>query len=791
MNDLYPNALDFLAANKRLISIYPFSGKKCSCNNDDCENAGKHPKRPAWQESEIISDTQLGDWIKFYGCNGLGWAIDADCIVIDVDPRNGGDKSLDQLEKDIDINLRDICKSIVRTGGGGVHLYFKKDPLLQLGSKLPSKYPGVDIRKHGNFVVIPGSEHASGDFYEWHSASKSELDDMTPLPSAIADMLTRVAKIYSEAAERAGTTDVDKIDDMLKVLEPNMDYENWVRVGMAIHSATSGSNEGLAVWDKWSQPGSKYKEFECSAKWHSFGRYTGNTINIGTLVKMAESCGWADGPRDLSDEQVAAIKEQWDKTLENRISLPDIAMDADIDIYQPPGLLGRINDYVYACSVFPNKNLALACSLAVLTNAIGRKYYMPGRFASFQPNMIIMCVAGSSVGKDSVLGAAHKLLSLIGVGPSIHGRIKSEKDLLDAMQSNQYAMYFNDEFGYFLQRLSNAMNKGSASYLEGIISTIMEAFTKGDKTFLLDISRKREVKDEWQKIFNTNEKCAADGNTAKEIDIAIRKRDRSKTMLDLMKDGLPNPFLSMFTTATHSTMAFAFTGDSTNNGFLSRAMTFFENETNPLPRPDFQGAPSVPMGLEMALKAVRFDRDECPFGRVDSFNQKQVELSVDVDARVYIDRACSYFLELAEIQKENGLESLPRRAPDTVVKICIALAAEDRRITLPMARYAVKLARVELDRKIRRVSSTEKLGSKSEEDKNSGLAHRILEICDTQSGLTIAAIHNKCKSANITKKSIESVVKMLEDRGDLEALLCERKVNGEDNFRYRSTSKSW
>jgi len=788
MADLQPNAQDFIDAGKRLIAIHPFVGKKCSCTNPECETAGKHPKRRNWQDSEIIIDTQLDDWIRYYGCNALGWALDADHIVIDIDPRNGGTESLEKLEADIGINLSDICNSIVKTGGNGLHLYFKKDPLLQLGSKLPSKYPGIDIRKHGNFVVIPGSEHASGNSYEWDSAAKSELEDFAPLPIAIQEMLTRVATIYKEAAEKAGTTCTSEIDDMLSCLDPNMDYENWVRVGMAIHSATNGSHDGLVVWDTWSSKASKYKEFECNSKWHSFGRYTGNTINIGTLVKMAEIAGWSSGPSELSQEQLQDIKDQWTKTVENRVPLPDIALDADIDIYQPPGLLGRINDYVYSCSVFPNKNLSLACSLAVLTNTIGRKYYMPGRFSSFQPNMIIMCIAGSSVGKDSVLGAAHKLLSLVGVGPSIHGRIKSEKDLLDAMQSNQYAMYFNDEFGYFLQRLNNAMKKGNASYLEGIISTIMEASTKGDKTFLLDISRKRELQEEWQKIYNTNEQAVQDGKG--DVNKAIAKRDRSKQMLTLMKDGLHNPFLSMFTTATHSTMAFAFTGESTNNGFLSRALTFFENETNPMPRPDFQGAPSVPIGLEMALKAVRFDRDECPFGRVDSFDQSRVGLEVDVDARVYIDRACAYFLELAEIQKENGLESLPRRAPDTIVKICIAMGAEDGRITFLMARYAVKLTRMELDRKIRRVSSTENLESKSSDDKFNGAGYRILEICETDTGLTIASIHNKIKSANLKKSSVQEIVTGLTEAGFLEALPCKRKVDGEENFRYRSTGKS-
>jgi len=303
---------------------------------------------------------------------------------------------------------------------------------------------------------------------------------------------------------------------------------------------------------------------------------------MGSLVHIARQAGWEPRPDSnaLSKEELQEIKDRWEQKKDDRVSLPSIADDHDIDIYTPPGILGKINDYIYSCSAFPNRNLAIACALSVMTNIIGRKYFWPGRFSNIQPNLLVLCIAGSSVGKDAVLGASHKLLCAAGLGAAIHGRIKSDKDLMDALERNQYAMYYNDEFGYFLQRLNNAMKKGNASYLEGIIGTIMEVFTKGDKSVLLDISRKVAIRDRYEELINKLVKAHKDGNFQDENE-HLKKIERAKMLMKKFENGFPNPFLSMFTTATPRTMELAFSGESTENGFLSRALTFHSLITFP------------------------------------------------------------------------------------------------------------------------------------------------------------------------------------------------------------------
>lgn len=785
--NLWAEANDYVDAFMRLIPLNSIINGKCDCQDPECTAIGKHPIRSNWNNQPPAGDETLQVWQDFYKCTGLGWALDEDHIIIDVDSRNGGLQSLEKLQHDLKIDLFEVCNAIVKTGGGGWHFAFKKLDSMNLGWKMPKSYPGIDIKQFGGFVVIAGSMHASGIEYEWYSAGKSDLKNLSAIPNKLATMLARTYTIHKETAKINGEENIEEINEMLSFLNPSMSHDLWVRVGMAIHNATDGDQRGFDLWDKWSQESTKYKDGLTAKKWFSFGKYSGEPVRIATLATMAQEAGWQNAPIDfLTPEQLKAIKDSWDKKKESRIELPSVLEDADIELSAPKGLLGDIYNYVYACSAYPNKTLALACSLSTLTNVIGRRYYWPGKFANIQPNLLILCVAGSSVGKDALIKAAHRILSTCKLAQAIHGRIKSDKDLIDAMERNQYAMYYIDEFGYVLQRINNAIKKGGASYLEGITSTIMEAFTKGDSELLLDLSRKAALKEKYEEIIRKTEQAVEDGNG--NVEKAKKRLERAKSLMDMHSTGLPNPFLSIFTTATPKSMESAFSGDATENGFLSRAMAFHEFETNPKRKDDYEGTPKISESLEWKLRAVSigYHLDECPFGRIDSFDTDRIALKIDKDAQVYVERALDYFHELAETQKESGLESLPRRALDSIVKVCIALAAENGTLTLQMARYAVKLVRVEIDRKIRRVNSTDRMGSHDKDIRIEGVQSRILEVCNTEHGETPAVILCQVKSGKVNRSVIDAMLDAMTEAGQLERIDQNRKYGGIQLYRYKS-----
>jgi len=95
-------------------------------------------------------------------------------IVIDVDPRHGGDQSLAALEERHGALPRTLE---AETGGGGRHLYFAH-PGGILGNRVGLQ-PGIDVRGDGGCVVSPPSVHASGRRYAW--AKGRGPDDVEPV----------------------------------------------------------------------------------------------------------------------------------------------------------------------------------------------------------------------------------------------------------------------------------------------------------------------------------------------------------------------------------------------------------------------------------------------------------------------------------------------------------------------------------------------------------------------------------------------------------------------------------
>ena len=79
-----------------------------------------------------------------------------------------------------------------------------------------------------------------------------------------------------------------KVESALAMISPDCGYDDWIRVGMAIHAALG---EGaMAVWDHWSSRGSKYKGGkDIESHWRSFKP---GAVGEGTLFKMAMDAGW-------------------------------------------------------------------------------------------------------------------------------------------------------------------------------------------------------------------------------------------------------------------------------------------------------------------------------------------------------------------------------------------------------------------------------------------------------------------------------------------------------------------
>lgn len=129
-------------------------------------------------------------------CAGnYGVVLRAGDVVVDVDPRNfpAGDRPLARLTEIIGPLSGTFT---VRTGGGGLHIYFRKSADTQISQALRD-FPGIEFKTSGRQVVGPGSLHPdSGKMYEIIVGNPM---DVAEAPAKLIELLAKSALIpFSE-----------------------------------------------------------------------------------------------------------------------------------------------------------------------------------------------------------------------------------------------------------------------------------------------------------------------------------------------------------------------------------------------------------------------------------------------------------------------------------------------------------------------------------------------------------------------------------------------------------------
>jgi hypothetical protein len=138
---------------------------RCSCSKGTrCPNIGKHPMTQHGVNDASRDAGKVVHWwnVKPLANIGLAAGPANNFLVLDVDPRHDGDKSLAALEAQHG-KLPGTLTAL--TGSGGHHFFFEHvDGLENLPGKIAS---GLDIKTKGGYVVAAPSLHKSGRRYEW------------------------------------------------------------------------------------------------------------------------------------------------------------------------------------------------------------------------------------------------------------------------------------------------------------------------------------------------------------------------------------------------------------------------------------------------------------------------------------------------------------------------------------------------------------------------------------------------------------------------------------------------
>lgn len=190
--------LDYALAYARrgwpVLPLYWPQGSGCACDNPVCASIGKHP---LWHPDDYRSGANSAStepevlarwWERWPQANiGLATGSRAGWFALDIDPRSGGEESLDDLER-LHGKLPETVMSM--TGGGGQHYLFTlPDFPVSSRSGAGALRPGVEIKGEGGYIVAPPSRHGSGRAYEWELSSTPGQVEIAPAPEWLLAML--------------------------------------------------------------------------------------------------------------------------------------------------------------------------------------------------------------------------------------------------------------------------------------------------------------------------------------------------------------------------------------------------------------------------------------------------------------------------------------------------------------------------------------------------------------------------------------------------------------------------
>ena len=194
-------ALRFAAAGIPVLPLHTPGIAGCSCGRATCSSPGKHPRTLRGVKDATADPAAIEAWWKRWPDANVGLAMGgaSGLVVLDVDPRNGGEAGLAELAG-AGIPLATLT---VETGRGR-HLYFGSPGMGIRSRKLGS---GIDLQADGTYVVAPPSLHVSGRRYRLASDGEARIAEF---PTALGELVTGPDTALNGAAPPARIREGDR-----------------------------------------------------------------------------------------------------------------------------------------------------------------------------------------------------------------------------------------------------------------------------------------------------------------------------------------------------------------------------------------------------------------------------------------------------------------------------------------------------------------------------------------------------------------------------------------------------
>lgn len=434
------------------------------------------------------------------------------------------------------------------------------------------------------------------------------------------------------------------------------------------------------------------------------------------------------------------------------------------DLKKPPGLVGKVTDYINSQCRFPQENLSVLSALVAVGNIGGLSHTIDNQ--RLTSNLLGFGIAGSSTGKESVIQAFNDLHIEASMAGAVHGAIKSEQEIIRNLIRHQAALYNIDEFGIFLRKLTMSHKSGGASYLQGVIGIIMSAYSKASGNLLLSGDVKDEIKKELNRELAALNKKLDQGDSGAGVESRMQA---IKETLNTIDSGLVNPFLSIIAFSTPSTFNESVSFEQVTNGFIGRAIIVNEPNTNPRPKIDFEYLP-MPDSLKIQIRALFANGEYNIFdNRVESRGERSV-ITTTQEAKQALQEASNWIFDEADKHTEQtGFEAVVRRGYEIIEKVSFILSMGSTERGLEAVEWAVEYIRRDIEYKTLLAYSN----VKEKSDPVQSMAAKIL--CSVgQEGITVGRLVNKYR---VKKSLVEEAINLLERKGKIYTEYRQNKFN--------------
>jgi hypothetical protein len=458
---------------------------------------GKWSDYPEWNRHAARSTTEieLKSWSRWPGC-GIG-IVGGAVAAMDIDIAEDPALAL-EIEKLARERLGDT--SAVRIG---------RAPKRMLVYRTASPFKG--IKRHPLEVLCLGQQFVAyavhpdtGEPYSWPEegladidiASLPEIDEamarafLEEASALLPEGMRHVTLAGAEPAAivpshaRAGTMPAIRAA-LAFIPNAELDYDSWVRIGLALKGALGDAGEELFA--SWSAQAAKNDDAFTARSWASFKP---NTIGAGTIYHLAMERGWKPDAGLVLDGTATKAEKHPATALLAKISAGagGVAQASDTPrLVIPPapaldrldGALGLLVNHILVTAIRPQPWLAVGAALAALGSLMGRKVRTESNLRS---NIYVLGIAESGGGKDHARKVIKEVFVQGGLAAHLGGeRLASGAGLITALSRQPASLFQIDEFGKFV---ANVVDKRRApKHLTEIWDLFTELATSAGTTF--------------------------------------------------------------------------------------------------------------------------------------------------------------------------------------------------------------------------------------------------------------------------------------------------------------------